>query len=187
MLTQFRFASLSLLAILLVPAAPAAPQSASGRDVRIATEVRHELLLLPRYSLYDWIEFDVQPGGNVVLRGHVVGPTLRADAEDAVKRIDGVTGVLNHIEALPTSAQDDQIRRAAYRAIYAEDGPLFHYAIDVVPSIHIVVENGQLTLYGAVNSSADSDFANLRARGVSGVQAVSNALTIAHPGLSDRH
>jgi hyperosmotically inducible periplasmic protein len=144
----------------------------------LTKEVRHELMLLPRYSLFDWLEFEVNPNGIVTLRGQVVGPTLKADAENAVKRIEGVTGVVNQIENLPSSPSDEQIRRAAYRVIYAEDGPLFRYALNVVPSIHIIVKNGNLTLKGVVDSQSDSDFANIKARGVPGVLDVKNELSV---------
>ena len=144
----------------------------------IVREARHELTMLPRYSLFDWIEFEVKPDNSVVLRGQVRGLTLRADAEAAVKRIEGVTGVVNQIEDLPLSNADDQIRRSIYRAIYAEDGPLFRYAIEVVPLIHIIVKNGNATLKGTVDSQADSDFAYMKARSVPQTFSVTNELKV---------
>lgn len=156
-------------------------QAGSGQtktQVLLSKEIRHELLTLPHYSLFDWIEFEVDSNGLVTLRGQVIGATLRSDAEDGVKRIEGVAGVVNQIENLPPSPSDDQIRRAAYLAIYAEDGPLFHYAINAVPSIHIIVKNGNITLKGTVHSQSDSDIANIKARGVPGVSAVKNELSV---------
>jgi hyperosmotically inducible protein len=144
----------------------------------IIREARHELTLLPGYSLFDWIEFEVRPDDSVILRGQVRGLTLKADAEDAVKRIEGVTGVVNGIEDLPPSSSDDGIRRRLYRVIYAEDGPLFRYAIEVIPSIHIIVKNGNVTLKGIVDSQEDSNFAYTQARSVSGIFSVKNDLRV---------
>jgi osmotically-inducible protein OsmY len=154
-----------------------APSQARTK-VLLIKEIRHELMMLPHYSLFDWLDFDVNSNGIVTLRGQVIGPTLKADAEDAVKKIEGVTGVINQIENLPPSPSDDQLRRAAYRVIYAEDGPLFHYALNAVPSIHIIVKNGNLTLKGAVDSQSDRDFADIKARSVPGVSDVRNELSV---------
>jgi osmotically-inducible protein OsmY len=157
------------------------PQPGSSQtktQVLLIKEIRHELLTLPHYSLFDWIEFEVNARGIVILRGQVIGPTLKADAENAVKTIEGVTGVINQVENLPPSSSDEQIRRAAYRVIYAEDGPLFHYALDAVPSIHIIVKNGDLTLKGVVNSQSDRDLADSKARDVPGVSNVKNELSV---------
>jgi len=152
--------------------------SQARTKVLLIKEIRHELMTLPHYSLFDWLDFDVSSNGIVTLRGQVIGPTLRADAEDAVKKIEGVTGVVNQIENLPLSPSDEQIRRAAYRVIYAEDGPLFHYALNAVPSIHIIVKNGNLTLKGTVDSQSDSDIANIEAGSVPGVSDVKNELSV---------
>lgn len=170
------------LAVALLPPAlaPAAQETrAQNRELTvIAREAGHEIALLPHYSLFDWIEFGVEPDGTVTLRGQVVGFTLRADAEDAIKRIAGVSTVINQIEALPESTGDQRIRRDAYRAIYAEGGPLFHYALEIVPTIHIVVANGRVTLRGAVANVADRKIAAERAQSVDGVVEVRNELAI---------
>ncbi len=162
----------------LIMPGQASPWKGANQRLYIIREVRHELTMLPRYSLFDWLEFEVRPDNSVVLRGQVRGFTLRADAENAVKRIEGVAGVVNQIEDLPPSPSDDQIRRSVYRAIYAEDGPLFRYAIEVVPSIHIIVKNGNVTLKGVVDSQSDSDFAYTKARGISGAFSVKNDLIV---------
>jgi hyperosmotically inducible periplasmic protein len=154
-------------------------QSADQR--RIITEVRHELRMLSQYSLFNWIEFEVMPDNSVVLRGQVLRPILKADAEAAVKNVDGISGVVNQIETLPPSPSDDQIRRNVYRAIYADDGILFRYAIEVVPTIHIIVKNGNVTLKGVVDTKEDSDFANVKANGVSQVFSVKNELRVEKP------
>ena len=154
------------------------PGQGANLQATIIREVRHEITLLPHYSLFDWITFEVRPDNSVVLRGQVRGLTLRADAEAAVKRIEGVTGVVNQIEDLPLSSSDDQIRRNMFRAIYAEDGPLFHYVIEVVPTIHIIVKNGNVILKGVVGSKSDSDSAYAKARSISQVFSVKNELSI---------
>lgn len=148
-----------------------------GQDYLIK-EVRHELIMLPYYNLFDWLEYEVQPDDTVILRGQVISPTLRSDAENTVKRIEGVRRVVNQIEFLPLSPDDDRIRRALYRAIYDENSPLFRYALQAVPSIHIIVRNGNVTLKGVVDSPSDSDLANLKARGVPGTFEVKNELQV---------
>lgn len=157
------------------------PQQAANLHATIIKEVRHELTMLPRYSLFDWIEYEVQPDNTVILRGQVRGLTLRADAEAVVKQIEGVTKVVNKIEDLPVSPSDEQIRRKVYRAIYSEDGPLFRYAIQAVPSIHIIVKNGNVALKGVVDSQMDSDLAYQKALGVSQIFSVKNDLRVEKP------
>jgi hyperosmotically inducible protein len=141
-------------------------------------EIRHELVMLPYYSLFDWLQFEVQPDGAVVLKGEVTRPTLKSDAENVVKKIEGVEKVVNQIEVLPLSPNDDQIRRAVYRAIFNFNSPLFRYATVAVPSIHIIVKNGNVTLKGVVANQADSSLANIKAKGVSGVFNVKNELSV---------
>ena len=119
--------------------------------------------------------------GFVILRGQVVRPTLKSDAEHVVSKIRGVEKVVNQIEVLPLSPNDDRIRRAVYRAIFNFNGPLFRYALGVVPSIHIIVKNGNVTLKGVVANQADSSLANIKANAVSGVFSVKNELTVENP------
>jgi osmotically-inducible protein OsmY len=107
----------------------------------------------------------------------VVRPTLKSDAEAAVKSIEAVASIDNQIEVLPVSPMDDQLRRAVYRAIYS-DPSLSKYGWSALPSIHIIVKNGHVTLEGAVDSESDKNLANLRANGVPNVFAVTNNLNI---------
>jgi len=151
----------------------ALPQSA-----KVIREVRRELATLPYYGVFDWLEYVVQPDGTVVLRGQVVRPTTKSDAEGRVKDIDGVTRVVNEIETLPLSPNDDRLRRALYRSIYGQNSPLFRYAVQSVPPIHIVVRNGRATLKGVVANKADANIAYLRARTVPGLFEVKNELQI---------
>ncbi|HET9802540.1 MAG TPA: BON domain-containing protein, partial [Candidatus Acidoferrum sp.] len=116
-------------------------------------------------------------GDKVVLTGQVVRPTLKSDAEAAVKSIEGVSKVENQIEVLPVSPMDDQLRRALYRAIYNDAG-LFRYGTSSVPSIHLIVKNGNVTLEGVVDNEADKNLANLRANQVPNVFSVKNNLKV---------
>ena len=149
---------------------------APGQD-RIAREVRHELVMLPYYGVFDNLAFTVN-GGTVTLLGQVTRPTLKSDAENVVKRIEGVTRVENKIEVLPLSDMDWQTRRAEFRAIYS-DPSFTKYAYQAIPPIHIVVDNGHVTLVGVVESEADKNLAGIRANQVPGVFSVTNNLVVA--------
>ena len=143
---------------------------------RIAREVRHELLMLPYFGVFDYIAFKVD-NGTVTLLGQVVRPTLKSDAENAVKRIEGVERVDNQIEVLPPSPMDDQLRLRLFRAIYG-DPQLQKYELGVQKPIRIIVKNGHVTLEGVVDSQADKDLANIRARSVPGTFSVDNNLQV---------
>jgi len=142
----------------------------------LVREVRHQLVLLPYYSVFDNLSFNVE-GDTVTLEGQVVRPTLKSDAEGVVKNIEGIGRVVNNIEVLPTSPMDDQVRRAVYRAVYGETG-LSRYSLSAVPSIHIIVKNGNVTLVGIVDSEGDKNLANIRANGVPNVFGVKNELVV---------
>jgi hyperosmotically inducible periplasmic protein len=142
----------------------------------LVREVRHQLVMLPYYSVFDNLAYRVD-GDTVTLEGQVVRPTLKSDAEGVVKNIEGVGKVVNNIEVLPLSPMDDQIRRAVYRTIFSEPG-LSRYSESAVPSIHIIVKNGTVTLEGVVDSEADKNLVNIRVNGVSNVFAVKNNLVV---------
>jgi osmotically-inducible protein OsmY len=144
---------------------------------KLIKEVRHQLVMLPYYSVFDNLAYKVE-GDKVTLFGQVTRPSLKSDAEAAVKSIEGVASVVNNIEVLPVSPMDDQTRRAVYRAIYG-DAALSRYAIQAVPPIHIIVNNGNVTLEGAVGSESDKNLANLRASQVPNVFSVKNNLIVA--------
>jgi hyperosmotically inducible protein len=146
-------------------------------DSAIASRVRHELVMLPYYGVFDDLAFRVE-GGTVTLMGAVVRPTLKSDSERVVKKIEGVTQVVNEIKVLPPSPMDDQIRRAVYRAIYGDPALSTRYGFRAVPSIHIIVENGHVTLEGVVANEADKNLVNLRANGVPNVFSVTNSLQV---------
>jgi hyperosmotically inducible protein len=149
--------------------------ASSGQD-RIAREVRHELVMLPFYGVFDNLAFQVN-GGTVTLLGQVTRPTLQSDAANAVKRIEGVTNVVNKIQVLPLSDFDWQTRRAEYRTIYG-DPNFTKYAFQAIPPIHIIVDNGHVTLVGVVDSETDKNLAAIRANSVSGVFSVNNELRV---------
>jgi hyperosmotically inducible protein len=144
---------------------------------RIAREVRHQLVMLPFYGVFDDLAFRVE-GTTVTLEGEVSRPTLKSDAENVAKRVEGVTQVVNNIEVLPLSSMDNQIRVAVYRAIYGDPALSTRYGYRAVPSIHIIVKNGQVKLEGVVATEADKNLVNIRAQGVSGVFAVQNDLQV---------
>jgi len=143
---------------------------------RLMKEVRHELIMLPYYGVFDNLAFRID-GRTVTLEGQVTQPVIKSDAENSVKRIEGVEKVVNNIDVLPPSSLDDRIRRAVYRAIYSY-GPLFKYGGMAVPPIHIIVKNGHVTLEGVVDSEADKNVAGIRANQVPGTFKVTNNLRV---------
>lgn len=151
--------------------------NAKPANVSLAEEVRHQLVLLPWYGVFDNLQYEIKNGHEVVLSGQVVQPVLKSDAEAVVKRIDGVEKVEDDIEVLPVSTFDDRIRLATYRAIY-HNAQLDRYALQAVPPIHIIVRNGQVTLVGVVAVEADKDIAGLMADKVPGVFSVTNNLAV---------
>ncbi len=145
-------------------------------EARLAHQVRHELIMLPYYGVFDNLEFQMN-GREVTLLGEVTRPILKSDAENVVKRIEGVESVRNEIRVLPLSSMDDRIRLKVYRAIYRQ-AALNQYALRAVPTIHIIVENGHVTLEGAVARQMDKNIANIQANTVSGVFSVTNNLRV---------
>lgn len=152
---------------------------------RVTREVRHELVMLPYYGVFDNLAYSVLPDGTVTLLGQVARPPLKSDAENAVKHIEGVEKVVNNIEVLPTSIADDRIRRAIYRSIYGND-VLSQYQLHAVPPIHIIVKNGHVSLEGAVARQMDKQIAGVQANGVSGVFSVTNNLQVDQHDENDR-
>jgi hyperosmotically inducible protein len=156
--------------------ASAQQQAPNPAQFRIQKEVRHELLMLPYFGVFDNIAFQVQ-GGNVTLMGQVVRPSLKSDAQNAVKHIEGVEQVVNNIEVLPPSPMDDGLRMQLFRAIYGFPS-LEKYALGVQKPIRIIVNGGHVTLEGVVDNATDKDTANIRANTVSGVFSVTNNLQV---------
>src|SRR6266581_8160574 len=144
----------------------------------IADEVRHQLVMLPYYNVFDWLEAEVLPHDTVVLRGQVTQPTTKSDAEARVRSLESVAKVVNEIEVLPASPSDDRIRLALYRAIFNYNSPLFQYSIRAVPPVHIIVKNGHVTLKGVVARDMDRQLAYMAANSVPGVFEVKNELMV---------
>ena len=146
---------------------------------RIQREVRHELLMLPYLGVFDTLAYKVD-GYNVTLLGQVTRPSLKSDAENVVKKIEGVEKVDNLIEVLPPSPMDDQLRRRLYRAIYGFPS-LQKYSMGVQQPIRIIVKGGNVTLEGVVDNEADKNTAGIRAKSVSGIFGVTNNLQVIKP------
>ena len=144
---------------------------------RIIKEVRHQLVMLPYYSIFDDLGFRVD-GGTVTLEGAVVNPVLKRDAEGVVKRVEGVTNVVNDIEVLPLSPMDGEIRRAAARTIYGDAQIGDRYGNQALPPIHILVKNGNLTLEGVVANTFDKNLINVRANSIPNVFHVTDNLVV---------
>jgi hyperosmotically inducible periplasmic protein len=151
-------------------------QPSAKSQERIVKEVRHELLMLPYFGVFDYIAYKVD-GYNVTLLGQVVRPTLKSDSENAVKHIEGVEKVDNQIEVLPPSPIDDRLRLNLYRAIYGFPS-LEKYALGVQKPIRIIVKNGHVTLEGVVDSDSDKNTAGIRANSVPGIFSVTNNLQV---------
>ena len=165
-------------AVLLSPFAQAAISTSQPKQglTKFENAVRHELVMLPWYGVFDNLEFKID-GRHVTLSGQVTRPTLKSDAENVIKRLEGVDSVTNDIEVLPLSPMDDRIRMAAYRSIFGF-ASMGRYAWGPVPPVHIIVKNGDITLVGFVANEGDKNIANIRANSVSGVFSVTNHLQI---------
>jgi hyperosmotically inducible protein len=140
----------------------------------LVKEVRHELVTLPYYGVFDNLAYRVD-GSKVTLFGQVREPKLKSDAEKAVKSIEGVSAVDDQIEVMPNSPMDDQTRVAVYRAIYSKP-TLQRYQLGAVPPIHIIVKNGDVALEGVVANEMDKNVAGIAANGVGTVHKVINNL-----------
>lgn len=146
-------------------------------EVRMVQEIRHQLVMLPYYSVFDDLGFTVN-GTTVTLVGQVTQPVLKTNAGSVVKKVEGVTNVVNNIEVLPLSSMDDQLRRRVYRAIYGDPALSTRYGYQTLPSIHIIVKNGNVRLEGVVANEMDRSLAFIRANGVPGAFHVDNDLKL---------
>jgi hyperosmotically inducible protein len=174
-------AALCLAAVCVVPIPTATASGASPDQIsaRLADQVRHELLMLPYYGVFDWLEAELRPDDTVVLHGQVLEPTTRSAAEARVRKLESAANVVNRIEVLPLSQNDDRIRRQVYSAMFSSvDSPLLKYAVGSASPIHIIVRNGRITLKGLVASQMDSQMAYMAARGVPGSFEVRNELVV---------
>lgn len=165
----------SIVFILLAACGASSAQSTKGR-MRLERLIHHELVMLPYYGVFDRLSYSVD-GSTVKLMGDVTRPSLKSSAENVIKDIEGIDKIVNEINVLPLSPMDDQLRMALYRAIYGHTA-LNRYALQAVPSIHIIVDKGNVILDGVAANSTDSNIANIQANSVSGVFSVKNQLRI---------
>lgn len=170
-----RACQLALVLVLTSALSFADHKNAKGYE-RFVREIRHELVMLPYYGVFDNLSYKVD-GYKVTLMGQVTRPTLKSDAERVVKDIEGIEQVTNNIEVLPVSPADDRIRLAAYRTIYGHT-TLNRYALNAVPPIHIIVRNGNIALEGVVATEADKNVAGIQANSVPGAFGVTNNLRV---------
>ena len=168
--------ALRLFAVLLLSLVPAVAFAQGAIDAQLGRQVRHQLVTLPYYGVFDNLAYSIN-GSTVTLYGQVVRPTTRSDAEHRVRRLPGVTRVVNNIKVLPLSGFDDRIRAATYRSI-ARTGGLYRYLQGVNPSLHIIVDNGHVALEGVVSGSGDRTLAYMAANRVPGVFSVTNNLRV---------
>jgi hyperosmotically inducible protein len=147
------------------------PALADNTAKPLDQRVRHELIMLPYYNIFDDLSFRIDPATNTVyLSGDVTRPVLKSEAGRVVQHVEGVSRVVNDIHVLPLSPFE-------YRAIYGFPA-LNRYAMGTLPSIHIVVDNGHVKLLGVVDNSGDKNMAGIRANGVPGVFSVENDLMV---------
>ena len=190
-------------ALLAAAAVAAAPQTGSEQQARLAEQIRKAIVTLSDYSLFDHVTFALQDGSTVVLRGQAAKPSLKNSAERAVARLESVEKVVNEIEVLPNSPNDERVRAGVYARVYGHPTlsrynpnrgtPLFsslarrNFGISSDPPpgnhpIHIIVKNGNVTLEGAVNTEGDKTIAGLQANSTPGAFSVTNNLVVRNPG-----
>ena len=170
-----------LLGFLAVPVFAAAPAGAvdarpSASDRLIADRIADQINRYVFYSIFDDVQGSVA-NGLVTLTGKVTQPYKAKAIAELAKRISGVREVDNKIETLPVSIYDDQLRGAIATSIY-RDAMFWNYAIQVNPPIHIIVDRGQVTLSGVVNSEVERRMAEIKAREAFGSFSVTNKLTL---------
>jgi hyperosmotically inducible protein len=171
--------AVALLAVIgMVTGVPSAKAAITPDPVSISKQVHHQLVMLPYYGVFDNLAYEVN-GTEVILTGQLISEhdTTKSEAVNAVKRITGVTNVVDKIEVLPVSGFDNQIRRAAYRTIFSKSD-LGRYTMGSIPQVHIIVKNGHIFLEGAVMNQMDKTVAGMAANSVPGVFSVTNNLQI---------
>ncbi|HEX7360118.1 MAG TPA: BON domain-containing protein [Bryobacteraceae bacterium] len=186
---------LGLAAMLLIPAGLPAQQNGNDQtyesfirgpeQAHLIKQVRHQLIMLPYYTIFDSLGFRVN-GGNVTLEGAVTNPVLKSSAQNVTKSVEGVTNVVNNIKVLPVSPNDWRIRRAEYRAIYGDPALSARYCCQALPPIHIIVDSGHVTLEGVVQNQFDKNVVNVRAKSVPGVFSVVNNLRVENNGKNKK-
>jgi hyperosmotically inducible protein len=180
LLKQLGAAAAVLFSIGIASAANAPRATLPQSDEDLARKVRHEIVMYPQYTLWDNIEFQVH-NGSVELSGAVSQPYKKSELGKIVQHIPGVSSVTNRMEVLPLSPFDDRLRVQVARAIF-RDPVLSRYAIQNVPPIHIIVDNGHVTLEGIVNNQMEKEVAGIRANGAGlSFGTVTNNLRVENP------
>lgn len=169
--------TIMLIAVLAVSPILAVPVNKDAFHNETAGKIRKELVTLPFYGVFDNLAYSYEDG-IVTLKGQVVRPTTKSDAARRIARLPGVDQVINEIEVLPLSRFDDQIRLAAFRAIYNSRTGLDRLAWQAVPPIHIIVKNGNIVLEGVVPHKGDAVRASIAAHGVTSAFSVINNLRV---------
>lgn len=152
-------------------------QSRELEESRVERQIRKEIVTLPFYSLWDHITFSVAEDGEVTVNGKVYRPSLKNSLEKAVSRVEGVADVNNQVDVLPVSPRDNDLRLATYQRVYGHSA-LQRYQMRAVPPIHIIVENGDVTLEGVVSTQMEKTLAGIQASGVNGAQTITNNLRV---------
>ena len=160
------------------PVSNSAVQPDAKYEAWLNKQVHHKLAMLPYYGIFDDLSYSIN-GTEVTLDGKVLNPSTKSGAVASVKHIEGVTKVNDNIGVLPPSSMDARIRRAEYRSIFGFAG-LYRYAQGANPSVHIIVENGHVTLVGYVDNKSDMQEVYMRANAVPGVFSVTNHLQLAN-------
>lgn len=179
---------MGLTALFFLPLSLPAQQNQNGQhydafipgpaqQANLIKQVRRQLVMLPYYTIFDDLGFRVN-GSTVTLVGAVTNPVLKSDAENVTKQVEGVQTVINDIKVLPVSPMDWRIRRAEYRAIYGDPALASRYCCQALPPIHIIVENGHVTIEGVVQNQFDKNVVGVRAKSVPGVFSVVNNLQV---------
>ena len=182
MKTRMLIARLLTSALLVGAGVAGAASQDSDKGTDLAARVRHEILMYPHYTIWDDLSFRVNEG-HVELLGAVSQPYKKQDIERLVGRIPGVASVTDEVKVLPLSPMDDRLRMQVARAIY-RDPSFTRYAIEAVPPIHIIVENGHVTLAGVVNNNLEKELAGMRASSAGlGFGPVTNNLEVEHPSV----
>lgn len=180
--------AMGLTALFFLPLSLPAQQNQNGQhydafipgpaqQANLIKQVRRQLVMLPYYTIFDDLGFRVN-GSTVTLVGAVTNPVLKSDAENVTKQVEGVQTVINDIKVLPVSPMDWRIRRAEYRAIYGDPALASRYCCQALPPIHIIVENGHVTIEGVVQNQFDKNVVGVRAKSVPGVFSVVNNLQV---------
>jgi hyperosmotically inducible periplasmic protein len=170
----------TLLGATLAIGIASADTNAPLTDQGLEQKAVHEVRMYTHYTIWDNINIRIQ-NGNVELNGQVSQPFKKSDLQRIMQRIPGVKSVTNDLEVLPLSPNDDRLRIEVARAIY-RDSVLSRYGMGTLPSIHVIVDNGHVTLEGVVGTETEKNIAGIRANGAGlSFGMVTNNLRVERP------